>query len=143
MLAGLSRINPETADQPTSFVVRPNEKTKSFSAQRVNIKDIFRKPIAESLPMLIESSSGLSRAVKVVKRYTVADYELVGDEDSKAIIQEFIDEMGKGNTEFLTVLKDIAYGVYVEGAACGELNFSIDGSTPLRIDWVSPFTLGF
>ena len=138
-----SYIDPDRRDDQFRFVMRPNEKTGSFQAQRVNLRDIFRRPIAESIPKLIETSDGLSRAVKIVKNYTVGGYKLDGNPRSKAIIEEFIKEMGKGNFTFPTFLRDMAYGIYVEGASSGELVFSEDGSVPLRMDWVSPFSLGF
>ena len=138
-----SYIDPDRADTPLRYVIRPNEKTSSFQAQRVNLKDIFKRPIAETIPKLIETSDGLSRAVKIVKNYTVAGYQLDGNTRSKAIIQQFIEDMGRGNNTFTTFLRDLAYGIYVEGASCGELTFSRDGSVPIRMDWVSPFSLGF
>lgn len=135
--------NIDNVNSATSYVIRPNEKTKAFSAQRVSLSKLFAQPIARSIPDLIETSPGLSRAVKVVKNYTVPNYKLEGDDDSKAIIEEFIKDMGRGDTSFLTVMKDIAYGIYVEGASCGELSFTEDGQFATRIDWVSPFSLGF
>ena len=143
-----SVINPDRPDRQyyRLHAIRPRDKTKQFSAQRITLDDLYAKPIAEVLALLIQSSDVLSRATRIKIRYLVKKYSLESPENDQAaidIIENFIDRMETSGKSFLGELKRIGYGIVVEGAHCSELIFSEDGSEPIKISYVSPLSLSF
>ena len=119
---------------------RPKEKER-FSLKRVTLKQLLNSSPEKSIQQLIEISSTLSQKVDTYIDKTCKDFDLITEDDNdRMIIQNFIDRMG-GKDKFLELLKRFAYGVYVEGAFCGELVFSLDGAEAVTIKYVSPLTL--
>jgi len=124
-------------------LIRPDEKTKRFSQQNFKIKDIFNKPISEAIESLVESSDEMRSAVTMYRDYGIRRYELLGNNRSRNIVQSFFDGMTRRGHNPISLFKRFMYGIYVEGAFCGELVFSEDGTTPLFIKYVSPWSMSF
>lgn len=124
-------------------IIRPDETTNRFSQQNYRIKDIYNKPVSEAIEALIQSSDELRSATTMYMDYAVRKYELTGNTRSQTIVREFLDSMERRGHNIISLWKRFVYGVYVEGAFCGELVFSEDGTEPLFIKYVSPWTMSF
>ena len=112
-----------------------------FSTKDITVKSLEGKSDSEVINILIRKSDGIKFAVSTIIRYAIKDYELIGEDVDKVKIQDFIDEMEMKGKSFLTLLHRIAYGIVVEGAFCAELIFTEDGETPIKIEYVSPFSI--
>ena len=126
--------------------IRPRDRTKSFAMNKLNIKDLYNLPVSTVLKRLIESSDALSRVVRIKTNYLVKKWSLESPEEDTAaidIIQRFIERHEEGGNSFLGTLKQIGYGMEVEGAYCSELIFDDSGEEAIKIRYVSPFSLSF
>lgn len=110
---------------------------------RLTYKDSQTMTVSNVIKMLLERSPEFKALNRAYNNFIVQDYILVPDEDGDdsgvAIIEEFIDGMG-GKAKFLAVLRNIAYGMFVEGGSCSELINDLDGRAK-EIVWVSPWSL--
>ena len=79
-------------------------------------------------------------AVRAYTNFLIQDYELDTDDGvARTIIEEFIKGMG-GKAKFLAVLRQMAYGIYVEGGSACELANNKERMAE-KIVWVSPWSM--
>ena len=121
---------------------KPGPVTRKMDLTPLKIEDIKKRYISDIIADFIDTNSDLSFIVRSYLDYTISDFDLETDNDpSKRRIEGFIDDMGRGGDNFLSFLKRLIYGIYVEGACSQELNWSEDGKRPKDIKFVSPWTL--
>lgn len=124
-------------------IIEPDEK-KRFSFKQISVAQLYNMTVSEAIEKMIETSDALSFAIDLYISHTVRGYSLEGKSDkSKRIIEEMIAENKVSGDDFLTTLKRMAYGIYVEGASCSELVFDETGTMAKKIVYVSPFSLSF
>ena len=133
-----SRIEPLTRDFGNA-IIRPVEVRQNASF-KVTYKNLIGLSISEAVRLLVRLSPEMKSAVRIYSNFLIQDYELDSEDDTaRMIIEEFIMKMG-GKAKFLAVLRQMAYGMYVEGGSCCEL-----ANNKMRmaekIVWVSPWTL--
>ena len=134
--------DPNAYHKPTAFpIITPDAKGK-LKITDLEFKDIKNMSVERLISMLVNSSDTISAAVDIYQEYTVTDYQLIAENDrDKQIIEDFIQRLEESNESFNSILKRFAYGVYVEGAFCGELTYTDDGREAISIDYVSPFSM--
>ena len=133
-----SRIEPLTRNFGRA-IIRPKEVRQSASFQ-VTYKNMMGMTISEMIRHLIFRSPEMKSIVLIYQNFLIQDYELVSeDENAIEIIEQFIKRMG-GKAKFLSILRQGAYGMKVEGGSCFELSNDDQGMAE-KIDWVSPWTL--
>ena len=126
--------------------IQPREKTQQFSIHKLTLKDLYNLPVSQVLSRLIQSSSLMSRAVRIKLNHLVKSYTLESPEnDDRAIeiIENFIERYEAKGKSFLGLMRQVGYGMEVEGAFCAELVFTPDGTEASKISYVSPFSLSF
>ena len=126
--------------------IRPRDRTKSFAMQKITLKELYNQPVSTVLKRLIESSDAMSRVVRIKTNYLVKKWSIESPEDDDAaldIIYDFIERHERGGKSFIGTLKQIGYGMEVEGAYCSELVFDNSGEEAIKINYVSPFSLSF
>ena len=133
-----SRIEPLTRNFGQA-IIRPKEVRQSATFS-YKFADYLKMTVSELIQHLIFRSPEMKMIVSKAQSFLVQDYILdTDDPEAEMIIKRFIKEMG-GKAKFLGVLKQIAYGIRVEGGSCMELSNGKDGMAK-KIDWVSPWTL--
>ena len=133
-----SRIEPLTRDFGNA-IIRPVEVRQNASF-KVTYKNLIGLSISEAVRLLVRLSPEMKSAVRIYSNFLIQDYELDSEDDTaRMIIEEFIMKMG-GKAKFLAVLRQMAYGMYVEGGSCCELANNSQRMAE-KIVWVSPWTL--
>lgn len=133
-----SRIEPLTRDFGNA-IIRPRE-VRQNAGFKVTYKNLLGLSLHEAVKLLVRLSPEMRSAARIYSNFLIQDFELDSDDDqAKAIIEEFIMGMG-GKAKFLSMLRQVAYGMYVEGAYCTELSNDLMGMAR-KIDWVSPWSL--
>ena len=123
---------------------KPGPVTRKIDLAPMKLEDITKRFVSDIVADYIDTNPDLSFIVRSYLDYTISDFDLETDNDtSKRRIEGFIDDMGRGGDNFLSFLKRLIYGIYVEGACSQELNWSEDGKRPHNIKYVSPWTLEF
>lgn len=133
-----SRIEPLTRDFGNA-VIRPQE-VRQNAGFKVTYKNLLGLSLSEAVRLLIRLTPEMRAAVRIYSNFLIQDMELDTDDDvAKGIIEEFIKGMG-GKAKFLSMLRQMAYGIYVEGGSCCELS-NDKNRMAKKIDWVSPWSL--
>ena len=133
-----SRIEPLTRDFGNA-IIRPIEVRQNASF-RLTYKNLLGLSISEAVRLLVRLSPEMKSAVRIYSNFLIQDYELDSEDDTaRMIIEEFIMRMG-GKAKFLAVLRQMAYGMYVEGGSACELANNKQQMAE-KIVWVSPWTL--
>ena len=133
-----SRIEPLTRDFGNA-IIRPQD-VRQNAGFKLTYKNLVGLSISEAVRVLVRLSPEMRSATRIYSNFLIQDMELDSDdENAKAIINEFIKGMG-GKAKFLSVLRQGAYGMYVEGGSCFELSNDMQRMAK-KIDWVSPWSL--
>ena len=133
-----SRIEPLTRDFGNA-IIRPIEVRQNASF-KLTYKNLLGLSISEAVRLLVRLSPEMKSAVRIYSNFLIQDYELDSEDDTaRMIIEEFIMRMG-GKAKFLAVLRQMAYGMYVEGGSACELANNKQRMAE-KIVWVSPWTL--
>ena len=133
-----SRIEPLTRDFGNA-IIRPQEVRQNASF-KVTYNNLLGLSVSEAVRLLIRMAPEMRAATRIYSNFLIQDYELDPEDDSaKEIIESFIMKMG-GKARFLAVLRQIAYGMYVEGGSSCELANNKQRMAD-KIVWVSPWSL--
>lgn len=133
-----SRIEPLTRDFGRA-IIRPQE-VRQNAGFKLTYKNLVGLSLSEAVRLLIRLAPEMRSATRIYSNFLVQDYILDADtERGKLVIEDFIQGMG-GRGKFLSVLRQMAYGMYVEGGSCAELSNDAMGMAK-KIDWVSPWSL--
>lgn len=126
-----------------SNIIEPDEHQQFRLRQAPTYQELLAMTASQAIERLIQSSEPMSFAVNTYVDHTVVSYEIVGEEPGRTYIEDFINSATRYRDSYLTLLKRVVYGIYVEGAYCTELSFGETGEFADRIDYVSPLSLSF
>ena len=133
-------LDPYDRTSRYDIPIRPMETTRR-AGHRITYKTMARMTESQAICELIESSPEVASIVRTYINYVVQDFKLDGHDDAKRIIEDFISKMG-GRAKFLSFLKQVAYGYYVEGAVCIELSNDPITKMAKTMDYVAPWSMG-
>ena len=135
-----SVLEPYRRQYGKDIPIRPDEVTK-LAGRRVDYKTMVGQTVSQVVNELVSSSAEVKGVVNNYIDFVVQDYILDSDDEAAIlIIEEFIKGMG-GKSKFISLLKQVAYGYYVEGAVCIELVGDPTTSEPKSIKYVSPWSM--
>ena len=140
-LVRASVIQPNHSFRRNKNTIQLPDETKFYGFQRIKLEDLNDLPRSRAINYLIKTNDSLRFAVDTYVDYTVADFTVdAEDESDYQIISNWINGFPRGRAGFLSYLKQLAYGRYVEGGIASEA-VSNAQRMPTKAVYVSPWTL--